>query len=394
VTRDIRAAEDSGETIRTERLIDLWPVFVWMFLFMMSNGFGITVMPVRAAAAHMAHSVLGVIGSIYFAGMFIGYFVGPHLVTRLGYRLAGTLMIVVMVPGLLVLFSDQTVLWMGGRFFAGLGIGVSYVIAESWVAGRAHFSIRMTALSIYVSATMLGMMAAQALLTVIDPVSTAALVFGLAVILLATLLMAVAPTPPVTAVKKTDGTPAWIVVMREAPLPMMGVCISGFLFSIFITFYPAYGLDRKMMSEDVPLLGAVVLAGSTLVQPALGRLVELMSPLPVLIILMAISALAAAGLVFTHDVGPALYGLIALWGVTALTTYPLFGGLAYKSLPHHSVFDVALAILVAYGLAEIVAPPVIGLLIDAFGVGALFTASSLAGAILGVSMLATVARMR
>ncbi|NBR12830.1 MAG: hypothetical protein EBU00_11730, partial [Alphaproteobacteria bacterium] len=60
---------------QTKRLMDLWPVFVWMFFFMMSNGVGMTVMPVLAVINKMPNSLLGTIGSIYFAGMFLGYFI-------------------------------------------------------------------------------------------------------------------------------------------------------------------------------------------------------------------------------------------------------------------------------------------------------------------------------
>jgi hypothetical protein len=71
-----------------------------------------------------------------------------------------------------------------------------------------------------------------------------------------------------------------------------------------------------------------------------------------------------------------------LWGATALTTYPLYGGLAYAALPDESVFDVARVILVSYGVAEIIAPPVMGVVIDAWGVNWLFGVAAGAGLLL------------
>ena len=100
---------------QTKRLVDLWPVFVWMFFFMMSNGVGMTVMPVLAVIHKMPNSLLGTIGAIYFAGMFLGYFIGPPLVRKSGYRLSGLLLFPLMCIGLIVLLSEHSYLWALGQ---------------------------------------------------------------------------------------------------------------------------------------------------------------------------------------------------------------------------------------------------------------------------------------
>jgi len=64
------------------------------------------------------------------------------------------------------------------------------------VAVRAHHSIRMTALSIYIAAAMLGILSAQALLTLVDPASLLALILGGVMIIVASLIIGVAPLPP------------------------------------------------------------------------------------------------------------------------------------------------------------------------------------------------------
>jgi len=119
---------------QTKRLMDLWPVFLWMFFFMMSNGVGMTVMPVLAVISKMPNSLLGLIVSIYFAGMFLGYFIGPPLVRKSGDRISGLLLLPLMCVGLIGLLLENSFLWAVGRCLAGFGIGISYIIAESWVA--------------------------------------------------------------------------------------------------------------------------------------------------------------------------------------------------------------------------------------------------------------------
>ncbi len=370
------------DATQTKRLVDLWPVFVWMFFFMMSNGIGMTVMPVLAVINHMPNSLLGTIGSIYFAGMFLGYFIGPPLVRKSGYRLSGLLLLPLMCLGLVVLLSDNAYLWAAGRSLAGLGIGISYIIAESWVAGRAHHSIRMTALSIYIAAAMLGILGAQALLTFVDPASVLALVLGGAMVFVASLLIGLAPLPATEPHQKDKQAGHALRILRKASVPLAGVFISGLLFSIFVTFYPAYGADRGLAADLVPIIGVVVMAGATFMQPLLGRVLERRNPIVLLVGLAALSAFAACGLVFTTGAGFWLYALVALWGASALTTYPLYGGLAYSALTDESVFDVARAILVSYGVAEIIAPPLMGMAIDTWGVDWLFGGAAVSGLLL------------
>ncbi len=367
---------------QTKRLIDLWPVFVWMFFFMMSNGIGMTVMPVLAVIKDMPNSLLGTIGSIYFAGMFFGYFIGPPLVRRKGYRFSGLLLLPLMCIGLAVLLFDNAFLWAVGRSLAGLGIGISYIIAESWVAGRAHSSIRMTALSIYIASAMLGILSAQALLTIVDPASLLALGLGAVMIVVASIVIGVAPLPSTElSHKEKQAGHAWRII-RKAAVPLTGIFISGLLFSIFVTFYPTYGADRGLAADLVPVIGVVVMAGATFMQPLLGRVLERTNPIGLLIAVAMLSALAALSLVFTAVASFWLYAFVALWGATALTTYPLYGGLAYQALPDESVFDVARVILVSYGIAEIIAPPVLGVAIDAWGVNWLFGVAAGGGLIL------------
>lgn len=349
---------------------------------MLSNGIGVTVMPVLAVVEHMPNSILGTIGAIYFAGMFLAYFIGGALIRALGYRRSGFWLFPPMLMGLAVLLSDNGFLWAFGRFLSGFGIGISYMITESWVAGRAHQSIRMTALSIYITAAMLGILLAQALLTSIDPASLTALLLGVLVLIFATAVISLSPAPQkVThAAERRAGHAARII--RHAVVPLAGVFVSGLSFSIFITFYPAYGADRGLSADIIPMIGVAVMSGSTIMQPLMGRFVERRNPAPLLALSAFVSACAAVGLVMTTDAGFLIYGFVALWGASALTTYPLYGGLAYAALPDESVLDIARAVLVSYGVAEIIAPPLMGMAIDAWGVDWLFGVAAASGLIL------------
>ena len=372
---------------QTRRLIDLWPIFAWMFLFMISNGVGITVMPVLAVLQSIPNWVLGIIGAIYFAGMFLGYFIGPPFVRAIGYKSSALLLLPIMFFGAIVLLTGSTTLWAAGRCLAGLGVGVSYIIAESWVAARAHSSIRMTALSIYITAAIFGILAAQAALTRIDPSSLWAMAFGVITIIVASALIAIAPVPEIARRHSSNHHGRSLRIIRGAVVPLFGVFVSGILFSIFVTFYPAFGAHHGMTPASVPLIGVIVMAGAAFVQPILGRLAEHVAAYRLLMIVAIGSSCASIGLVMSGDVTISFYVLIAIWGATALTTYPLYGGLAYAALPDEPTFDVARIVLIAYGVAEIAAPPLMGVMIDVWGADWLFRAAALFGGLLAAIIL-------
>ncbi|MBM3637484.1 MAG: hypothetical protein FJX04_10590 [Alphaproteobacteria bacterium] len=69
-----------------------------------------------------------------------------------------------------------------------------------------------------------------------------------------------------------------------------------------------------MQADFVPIIGVVVMAGVTFVQPLLGRVLERKNPILWLISLALISAIASLGLVFADGAGIWLYVFVALWG--------------------------------------------------------------------------------
>jgi len=69
-----------------------------------------------------------------------------------------------------------------------------------------------------------------------------------------------------------------------------------------------------LQADLVPIIGVVVMAGATFVQPLLGRVLERKNPFLWLIGLALISALASLGVVFTDGAGIRLYVFVTLWG--------------------------------------------------------------------------------
>lgn len=369
MTRDYMPNDDDGLAYR---IIDLWPVYAFMLFMTVGNGIGVTVTPVLATVMHLPNWLTGALGSIYFGGMFLGYFVGAPMVKRMGYRGAGYALFPAFAFGTLALLFDSALLWALARGFAGGAVGVSYVIAESWVAARAHHTIRMTALAIYIAFALFGTLLSQALLAVIDPLSMTALIVATVLVALASALFAVAPVPRVIIAGESHPTGHVLEILRGAPASMAGVFLAGFCFSAFFTFYPAYGAGQGIETDVLPMLGVAVMSGAAILQPVLGRMAERRGAPVILIGLTVLSTLAAIWLASGVVSGVMLYVVIAIWGAGALTTYPLFSGFAYQRLKTIPTFDIARMVLISYGVAEIISPSLIAQVIDIYGPHGLF----------------------
>lgn len=377
----------SGDHVLAHRVIDLWPVYAFMLFMTVGNGIGVTVTPVLATVMHLPNWLTGALGSIYFGGMFIGYFVGAPMVKRLGYRGAGYALFPAFAFGTLALLFDNALLWALARGFAGGAVGVSYVIAESWVAARAHHTIRMTALAIYIAFALFGTLLSQALLAIVDPLSIIALVIATVLVALASSLFSVAPVPSVMMADESHPTGHVLEIIQGAPASMAGVFLAGFCFSAFFTFYPAYGVGQGIKTDVLPMLGVAVMSGAALLQPLFGRMAERRGAPIVLVALTILATLSALLLASGVIEGLMLYLVIAVWGAGALTTYPIFSGFAYQRLKSIPTFDIARMVLISYGVAEIISPSLIAQVIDTYGPHGLFGGMAAATSILAAAAL-------
>lgn len=383
MTDDTSSAQDE----LAHRVIDLWPVYAFMLFMTVGNGIGVTVTPVLATVMHLPNWLTGALGSIYFGGMFLGYFIGAPMVKRMGYRGAGYALFPAFAFGTLALISDSALLWAIARGFAGGAVGVSYVIAESWVAARAHHTIRMTALAIYIAFALFGTLLSQALLTFVDPLSIAALIIATVLVALASALFVVAPVPRVMVADVSHPTGHVFEILRGAPASIAGVFLAGFSFSAFFTFYPAYGVGQGIETDVLPMLGVAVMSGAALLQPLFGRMAERRGAPVMLVSLTVIATLTALVLASGYVSGLSLYAAIAVWGAAALTTYPIFSGFAYQRLKSIPTFDTARMVLISYGVAEIISPSLIAQVIDHFGPHGLFVGMAAATSVLAAAAL-------
>ena len=115
-----------------------WAILLGIGFMMLANGLQGTLLGVRAGIEGFSTFTTGIMMSGYFIGIFVGSFVAPRLVKRVGHirvfsALASMASISILFHGVYV----DPWLWMAMRVVTGISFAGFYVVTESWLNDRA-----------------------------------------------------------------------------------------------------------------------------------------------------------------------------------------------------------------------------------------------------------------
>ena len=147
-----------------------WAILLGIGFMMMANGLQGTLLGVRAGIEGFSTFTTGIMMSGYFIGVFVGSFVAPRLVKRVGHirvfsALASLASISILFHGVYI----DPWLWMAMRIVTGISFAGFYVVTESWLNDRASNETRGKVLSIYMVIITGSMGIGQFLLTLAKP---------------------------------------------------------------------------------------------------------------------------------------------------------------------------------------------------------------------------------
>lgn len=250
-----------------------------------------------AASTHLAltltqqgHSALavGLMGSALWLGLFMGSTQAHVMVARHGHApvvLASTAAATLALATLV--FHAHYVGWLAGVFTLGLGGGLVWVAGEAWLAEVAPAAQRGLYVGLFETSVGLAMVAGPALLPLAIWLGIRPLWLALAFMaaaLLACVALSRQPGPPphpqdiCTTGGTTDGTagvggevPLW----RRVALPLAAVAVIGGLMESGVSaMLPSIALRLGFDLQAAAWLGAVVGAGSALLQSPFGLLAD------------------------------------------------------------------------------------------------------------------------
>ncbi len=353
-------------------LISFAALFLSVILLQLSTGGVGPLDAISGLALSFSTAEIGLLGSAHFFGFFIGCWWAPRLMGSVGHSRAFAAFTSAGAIGLLahMLWIDAYA-WAVMRIASGMCVAGCYTVIEAWLHAKVTNKTRGRAMGAYRVADMGASLAAQMLISVLEPASYVSYNL-LAIVCCASLL-------PLTLTKASQPeTPAAprlrpMLLLECSPLAAAGVLVAALSSASFRMVGPIYGQQVGLQVEQIAWFLAVFVLGGALAQYPVGWLADRFNRRHVLIGLSFAAVISCAFGAYSDQLGPS--GIMIAAFFFGLTSFPIFS----ISAAHANDFadnsqrvELSAALMFFYALGAIAAPLLASKLIDAYGPSAMF----------------------
>jgi MFS family permease len=250
-------------------LANSWPLLLGVMLLMVGNGVQSSLLGIRGAIEGFSTFELSVVMSAYYLGFLGGSRLAPELIRRVGhvrvFAALGSLISAVLV--LYPLLLDWTA-WSVMRVIIGFSFSVIYVTAESWLNNTASNETRGQALSTYMIVQMLGIIAAQALLSAGDPSGYGLFIIPSVLVSLAfmPILLADTPAPTFDQIRPMSFRQLFTI----SPLGCVGMLLTGGIYSAMFGMSSVWGALIGLTIGQIAAFVAALYVGGLILQYPIG----------------------------------------------------------------------------------------------------------------------------
>ena len=246
-----------------------WPLLLGVMLLMVGNGVQSSLLGIRGAIEGFSTFELSVVMSAYYLGFLGGSRIAPEMIRRVGhvrvFAALGSLISAVLV--LYPLLLDWTA-WSVMRVLIGFSFSVIYVTAESWLNNTASNETRGQALSAYMIVQMLGIIAAQGLLSVGDPNGFGLFIVPSVLVSLAfmPILLADTPAPTFDQIRPMS----FGKLFKTSPLGCAGMLLTGGIYSAMFGMSSVWGALIGLSIGQIAAFVAALYIGGLVLQYPIG----------------------------------------------------------------------------------------------------------------------------
>jgi MFS family permease len=369
----------------------LIPLLVAAGILLAGNGLQGTLIALRGQAEGFSPALIGLMGTAYFAGFFVGCVAITRMLRAVGHircfaalaalAASGTLMLVLVV---------DPVMWVVMRFTVGFCFAGLFTTIESWINSSVGNESRARALALYRIVDLGAVTVSQFMIPLFG--TDGFLIFGLMGIMITLSMVPVAlgdrSNPEAPAEISLDLKGVWLL----SPLACLGCLAAGLSNSAFRLVGPIYAQGIGMSVADIAIFISLGVIGGVLLQYPLGSLSDRWDRRKVLLITSAgamISALALAFLAGSDRY--ANFGLALLFSCFAMPIYSLAAAHGNDFAGKGGYVKVAAALMLYYSIGAVIGPLVSSFMMQQFGLSALFVYSAL---VYAAFMAVTLLRMR
>ena len=343
-----------------------WAVLLGIGFMMLANGLQGTLLGLRATLEGFSTFTTGIMMSGYFIGIFIGSFLAPMLVKRVGHirvfsALASLASISILFHGVYI----DPLFWMLMRVVTGICFAGFFVVTESWLNDRASNKTRGTVLSIYMAIVTLGMGSGQFLLNLAQPQEIGLFILTSIIISfgLIPMLLTAKPAP----VFEASSSMPLIELYKASPLAVIGNGLTGMahgtIFGLGAIYASAVLVEVKLISWFM----ACFLIGSLFTLWPIGLLSDRISRRLVMAIISIIAIIACGLAIITPKDSILFYLVIILLGGAAMPMYSICVAHANDRLEPHQIVGASGSLVMVSGIGLSTGPVIVAFFMDIYG---------------------------
>jgi MFS family permease len=354
-------------------IISFAALFLSVLLLQLSSGGVGPLDALSGLVLDFTRQEIGLLGSAHFLGFFIGCWLAPRLMGSVGHSRAFA---VFTASGAIGLMAHMLVVdpyaWAAMRVASGLCVAGCYTVVEAWLQAKVTNESRGRTMGVYRVIDMLGSLAAQMVISVLEPASYVSYNI-LAIVCCAALLplaLTRAPQPETPDAPRLRPSLAY----KRSPLAAAGVLVAALSSASFRMVGPLYGQEVGLSVNQIAWFLSAFVLGGAIAQYPVGWLADKFDRRKVLIGLSAAAIAACAVTAYATQFGTA--GIMLAAGLFGLTTFPIYSvaaAHAHDFASSEERVELSAALMFYFALGAIAAPYVASALIDWFGPGALFT---------------------
>ncbi|MGF1503436.1 MAG: MFS transporter [Paracoccaceae bacterium] len=348
-------------------------LFLSIFLVQLGSGSLGPLDALAGSARGFTTGEIGLMGSAHFLGFFVGCYLTPRYIGQIGHSRAFAVAAAVGAMGaLLHPVLEGPLYWAGLRMMTGMAIAGAYTVIESWLQAKVENANRARVYSSFRVVDLIGQIAAQGLIAVLDPTSYAAYnivaVFCCLCLLPLTLSRSVPPLTP-TAPRLRPMKAA-----RLSPSACFGVVIAGVTGSAFRMVGPVYALETGLSPGEIAIFLAAPLLGGIAAQYPVGWVADMMDRRFVLIGISfaAIACCLGTAWLMDPEARAGLYLAAFLFGATSYPVFSISAAYANDFAPPDFVVELNAALIFFFSVGAMLSPILAAVLIDAYGPPALW----------------------
>ncbi len=347
-------------------LSSIWALLLGIVLVMLGNGMQFTLIGLRGAIEGFSATELAVVTSGYFVGFLSGARITPKMIRRVGHVRVFAALGSFMSAGLIALpLLTEPWAWTLLRILIGFCMSGIYVTAESWLNDAATNETRGKVLSAYMLAQTIGIIGAQALLTLGDA-GTSVLFIGASILVsvsFAPILLSVTPVP---AVEVAPPMPLR-KLFKSSPLGTVGIFLLGSIYATQSGMGAVFGTQIGLGASQIALFVAMLFAGVLAFQYPMGWLSDKIDRRKVIFGAAVIGTAASGfGWVMANNIWLLMATAFVAGGVTT-PLYALFLAYANDTLSPEDMPAASGGLVFTFGIGAIAGPLVTGAVMEALG---------------------------